>query len=54
MYSLSELKANIGTICSDNEYKIRTPYWNNCSDKEYERIYLSEQMLCSDNESYSL
>jgi len=53
-YSLSELKVVIGTICSDNEYKTHTRYRNNCSDNEYERIYLSEQTLCSDNESYSL
>ncbi len=53
-YSLLELKAVIGTNCSDNEYKTRTRYRNNCSDNEYERIYLSEQSVCSDNDSYSL
>ena len=53
-YSLSELKADIGTNCSDNEYRTRTRYRNICSDNEYERIYLSEQSVCSDNESYSL
>ncbi len=53
-YSLSELKANIGTNCSDNEYRQPYSLSEQSSDNEYERIYLSEQTLCSDNESYSL
>jgi len=45
-YSLSEQTVLVIGTSSDNEY--------GCSDNEYERIYLSEQSVCSDNELYSL